>query len=538
MRFTQPDTSFIIFLGFFVLMLVHLLFTFSGFYGNDDVNYARYAAQLVHQKSMRVEDTSHYALRWTCIYITALCYQLFGINEISSSLFSFFCFIGSALVISRLIVRQTAALHIFVYSLFFLSFMTLFYMHRLLPDAGICFFVVLAYYCYHQKRFSNYSDGLMAAGFSLSLFVAMLTKESVIITLPLWLCFIVRDVVYRQRTRFWLYIFSFSSLLIAGYLLYWYLATGDWLFRYHALVANHEGGGGESYQALGIAALVGRLLFELWNAFLLSGDFQYLIFALAAFVYRKTVFETERHRHICISFLILLLSANFMTYSLDGYNPLLPDPRHYMFLLPFAAVSGGFMIKAYLSTPEKYAGLIGMFCVADIFLLLSDIGFTKYVYFFITFLLIAYWAAKKYKVAFFARRLFAGAFVLILGLNYINDFVRPRYPYYFDQKKLLKVFLKQNENQAVVIGGDAMTAELASFMLGFRHEKIGFVAPTAQAEIHPETEVRYFLLVNNDYDKQFKNQSSEWMSRFNVGESDIELKENNVILYRIDPQKK
>ncbi len=56
MRLAEPIKGFAIFLGFCVLLLVHVLLTFSGFYGNDDINYAGYAAQLVNNYTLLLEQ--------------------------------------------------------------------------------------------------------------------------------------------------------------------------------------------------------------------------------------------------------------------------------------------------------------------------------------------------------------------------------------------------------------------------------------------------------------------------------------------------
>jgi len=529
----KPDTGILFFLAFSTLMFLHILFTFCGFYGNDDINYSRYAARLISGEKMSGDISSHYSLRWTCIYATAFFYQLFGINEITSALFSFFCLTGTAFLIKKLISSNREPVLLYAYILFFFSFTAVFYAHRLLPDTGICFFVFLAYYFYHKTRFKDSSGLWMAMGFSLSLFMAMLTKESIIVTLPLWLYFFINDVYRRQRISFWMYAAGISLALLSSYLLYWKITTGDWLYRYHALLENHLSGGGITYQTAGMPALIKRLTYELWEAFLLNGDFEYLIFGIGAFIYRKSVFENKAQRHIAVSLIILLLCANFMTYSLNGYNPLLPDPRHYMYLLPFAAVSGGYMIKAYLKHPEKYTGLILMFVIADIFLIFSDIGFTKYVYLLITVILLLYRITYHYKkISFSNPRLAVIALALIMGLNYINDFIRPRYPYYFDQKKLVKDFVKENR-KAIVFAADDMTAEISEFMSGYKYPGIRFIA--AGREISPGfADADRYLLINGDYNHQFNINTGEILSVFEAGDADMVKKENNVTLYKLN----
>src|SRR5690242_4039193 len=95
---TEPVDNFrkrFIIAGFIVMMLLHLIFTFAGFYGNDDINYARYAAGVVHNGISFSPAVDQYQLRWVTVYSAAFFYWIFGINTFTSTLSSaisfFFC---------------------------------------------------------------------------------------------------------------------------------------------------------------------------------------------------------------------------------------------------------------------------------------------------------------------------------------------------------------------------------------------------------------------------------------------------------------
>ena len=233
---------------------------------------------------------------------------------------------------------------------------------------------------------------------------------------------------------------------------------------------------------------------------------EYLIFALCAFIYRRTIFPDTAAQHVVISFLILLLSANFMSYTIDAYNPLLPDPRHFIFVIPFAVISGAYMIKAYFLNPRKYPLVLLLFILADIWLICSSVEGTRYVYFIITFsLLLAFvFASSTYYRP-------AGKWLVLLGaggmiLNYVNDFIHPRYPYYFDQRDLVKSYFSNYTGSATVYCGDDMTAELNDYFLGFKNTDIRFVNIQQCKTLISDSSNQY-LLINGGYDPLFKQQT-------------------------------
>ena len=105
--------------------------------------------------------------------------------------------------------------------------------------------------------------------------------------------------------------------------------------------------------------IYGRGLAMNWKVFLYNGDMEYLLFAIAGLFYYKSVFKEARVRHIAWSFLCCFCS-NFMSFTFSAYSPLWPDPRHFLFLIPFAVITGAYMLAAYMREPGKYMGLL--FC--------------------------------------------------------------------------------------------------------------------------------------------------------------------------------
>lgn len=522
------------FAGFSIVLLLHVLFTFCGFYGNDDINYARLAAELVHKGKLGVSYTDHFPLRWVTIYAAAFFYKLFGFTEWATALFSYGCFVLSALLIYQFLKGKETVLLFAAYAMFFLSFAVIFYAHRLLPDTGICLFVFSAYFFYHQKRFYNSRGTITAILFATAWFLAVLTKETIIITIPLWLFLLVTDIKAKRNGRFWVTAFIFFSVLTGLYLLYFNLTTGDWLFRYHVLNRNSELSGGITYSQQAIIITVKRLFYTLWEAFLFNGDIEYLIFAICAFVYRRSLFADAAHRHIVIAFMMLLLSANFMTYSVDAYNPLPPDPRHFIFLIPFAVIPGAYMVRAYFADPRKYILVLILFILADIWLITSSIGATRYVYFLITLSLLLALIFQYCPVQTSIKQWIPLIAVAGLALNYVNDFIRPRYPYYFDQRSLVKGYFTANTKDATVYSSDGMTAELSDFFLGFTNNRIQFKDLHLCKQFLPNAANQY-LLINGGYETVFKQQAdSLFLSGDNSARVRLIQQKNAAFLYAVN----
>ena len=205
--------------GFIILSLIHVVFVFAGFYNNDDIVYAKYAADVVHNGISFSPASNHYQLRWPVIYTAAFFYKLFGVNTFSSSLFSFASIVLCGVLLKKIANACRPVIFLLSLVFFFFAHSIIFYMHRLLPDAAMCLAVFWMYSSY-RWYYINQAKGLnYGVQFSLAFFLAVLTKETIIIALPLFALFFLRDVIKKQRLQFWLYAVSTAFILIALYLL-------------------------------------------------------------------------------------------------------------------------------------------------------------------------------------------------------------------------------------------------------------------------------------------------------------------------------
>ena len=229
----------IILWGMLFVLSIHLLFVFCSFYFNDDINYARYAAGIVnHGISLEPAKDSYQQLRWTPIYVTALFYKIFGINTFASTICSFVSILLCGVTLKRIINPYKTTVYFLSLALFFFAHSIIFYMHRLLPDAPMCLAVLWMYAAYRSYTIRHCNHIKYALQFAVAFLLAIITKESIIIVLPLFAFFFLVDISKRKHLLFWLYATLSTFILVGIYLLYFKLTTGSFFYRYHLIQAD------------------------------------------------------------------------------------------------------------------------------------------------------------------------------------------------------------------------------------------------------------------------------------------------------------
>jgi hypothetical protein len=461
--------------GFFALILIHISFVFLGFYGSDDINYARYAAGIANNGISFEPATYHFQLRWTPVYSTAFFYKIFGINAFSSTLFSATAFALCGYIIYKTLLHDKPAVLLLALTLFLFNYSVLFYMHRIMPDPAVCLSVLWMYHCYRAYFLQSKKAFFYGACFALALLLAVISKESIVIALPLFLVLFVKDMLQRQRLHFWKYAGALSIVFIFLYLLYFKTATGDFFFRYH-LLQEKAYQNICSFQDLPFKNTLERIGYKLWQAMFLNGDVLTLLPALAAVVYKNKVLPAAGERLDAFSFVFLLLLANFMSISFSHYVPLCQDPRHFMFVLPFAAILGGPMLYAYFKEPLKYIGLPLLYAAATIIMFLISAGANKYFLLLFTLLLGVHYFIFLYSRQRMVYESAICLFVLLSAANYMKDFVRPQYPFYADHRKIIKKYFADNKTAATVFSADDLSAELSEYFMGFETGRVKFAS--------------------------------------------------------------
>lgn len=332
---TVPKLSSLVFFGSILLLVVHFAGFYFGHYGFDDLHYAELAHGWL---SGTYDATDHYSYRWTLLALTSLSYSLFGIHDWSSAL--------PALVVTVALLytlyRLRSALGEWVIAIALVLCVTapwlLFYADKLMPDIYLAAAVMLAWYTLFRGRtgqqYVRYGSLL-----ALALILGFLSKGTIVLVLPVLLAIMVRDLSTRRAMLFWRSSVGSGVVLGAVYLLLCWLWLGDPFIRFSA-IADNSYLNACSYDQQPWPVLRDRLLIDFWALVLREGFAPFLVLSLIG------SFTDRRHRFWHGSALGLFLAANFMTISPDAYVPMCLDPRHYLYLIPVGAVSGGLVLDA------------------------------------------------------------------------------------------------------------------------------------------------------------------------------------------------
>lgn len=528
---TDQQQKKLILAGFVAALFIHLVFVFTNFYNNDDINYARYAAGVVNHGFSFSPAVDHYQLRWTAIYTTAFFFKLLGINSFASTLCSFISIALCGVLLKKIMQDYKPIVYLLSLLLFFFAHSILFYMHRLLPDPAQCLAVLwmyASYRSYYQQEQKPLRYGLQ---FSFALLLAVITKETIIIALPLFVLFFLRDVFQKKHFSFWKFAVVSAITLITLYLLYFKITTGAFFYRY-TILQQHSYFTECSFDQLPFRYTLQRIGYQLWQAMLFNGDMLIMLPAIAAFIYRKKISSSAGIASIdAWAFLILLCAADLMSISFSTYMPLCHDPRHFLFLFPFAAIIGGPMLFAYFKAPAQFLLLPIFLALATGILFYLQGGTTKYLYLLFTLLLIARLAATLMNKSTPWTYVFAGATVVLFTINYVIDFIKPPYPYYWDHKKVIDCSFGGQDITAKLFSADAPSGELTEFFL---HFKTGNLQVLPMDSVKPVNSGNLYYLLVGDINAAAKQKADSIFSKQNQTHWTLINQQKNVFLYKID----
>jgi 4-amino-4-deoxy-L-arabinose transferase-like glycosyltransferase len=316
------------------LLLVHHLFFFYGHFGYDDLYYARLAAKLL-EAGLTADDL--YAYRIIPLLTTAISYRLLGIGDFSSALPALLCSFGILLLLYRVFRDHPLWQFILAYLGYFGLRWAVFFSDKLMPDIYVSLFVFagwLAYVAYRFRGGRSEHRGLLAA---LAFFLAFNSKGSIILLLPLFGSYLVWD-LWRGERRFWgPFVAACFGLLSLYFLTIWWV-TGSPLSRFTAIA------GGSYVNPCSYDLMPWSALLDRWtNGFrYLLRDSGYWVHLGVALV---TVLVVVRRKDWSsptlfwpLTVLIGTLSINFMTISLNSYNPVCLETRHILLFGPIFVV--------------------------------------------------------------------------------------------------------------------------------------------------------------------------------------------------------
>ena len=155
------------------------------------------------------------------------------------------------------------------------------------------------------------------------------------------------------------------GIIMTLYLCFIKIETGHFMQRYYAIKLQSYFNPC-SYDLLPVSETIRRISSRLWLVFLGSGLFLLIVPALAALVsrpFRNLISISDPEDHFPMVFILTLLCCNFMSTSVTHYVPMCEDPRHYLFLVPIAAVAAATGWGVFLKNPVRYSWVVLAFAI-------------------------------------------------------------------------------------------------------------------------------------------------------------------------------
>ena len=321
-------------IGLNALMLVVWYFANDGLAFWDDFTYLSFADQ-VNKGTFEV-TTNHFTSRTAIIYPVAWIVGLFGINELSMTIYPLIC----GLLLLNLIFWYGYTYNPWVAILagiwLVCDYHTITFITHLFPEIPIALMVFVALLSYDFVNRREADIRLMALLLSASLFGAFLTKTSVFIVVPLFLFLFANDYFFQYKNiAFW----RLSAILVVFFFvlngLYYVEEKGDFFYRFQNISANHEATT-KTFFDKSQTTLIKRLTYLPFLGFLRGGFFIPLLLAIPAFFkLRKSDWKLKDSKKIWpIAALLSLISWWFISTNWKYYSPMPVETRHITFIIP------------------------------------------------------------------------------------------------------------------------------------------------------------------------------------------------------------
>jgi Dolichyl-phosphate-mannose-protein mannosyltransferase len=329
---------------------------FTGLIGSaDDLGYYQYA-HLISQ-GLYSPDLHHYAIRYGLTVPVAFVYRVFGTTEWTTVAVPYLASVASVLVVvvigHKLFDFRTGFTAGFLLATFPLSihFATI-----LVPEPVAQLYVLLAIvlYLYTDRRYSP----VLAVASGVFLALAYLTKEWSLFIVPAVLI----DAAVRRRWRVCSFIAAGAIAVLGIEHLYYWVSTGDVLFRLHALSKVVT----DPY-ALDESRYLAYRLFKHYPRMMLVPSRDFGIHSLFTLVLIPVAFLTARFRQLLLLILwalIPFLFMNFGSLSFSHYMPMFSQPRYLEIIYPPLFLMAGLVIERSTVRGWRFVWLVALAVVA------------------------------------------------------------------------------------------------------------------------------------------------------------------------------
>ena len=455
----------IVLAGFSLLIFQHL-WAYTGHFGFDDLNYAE-LAHAFFQKQPIWDNT--FTFRFGIVIPLGVLYWLFGVSDSVSIIFPMLVSLGLLLLVHDNLKGETYKTWIATAILLSNPWIT-FYSDKIGVDIPITFIILLAITILYKSRFGLYwQKNLVLSGFlfASTVFLGLLTKETIWFLFPLVVFFFFIDLIKLQLIKFWLSALVTLSLFLAVYFYWQYLQFGNWFYRFE-LIQKYDNTNLCSYDRQPLAIVLNRIGYELILHFVKEAAFILPVLAVFLCIAKQTFSNIRTKENFWIlSAIILILTANFWSISYHSYHPLCVDIRHYLFIMPVSAIA----IAHHYKRLFRFWPLIFLLAASMLVIIFDEFWDMK---------AIAVYQAICLILVFGLMLLFTKhqkyIFLSIALLPLLNVYVQLksakayRYP---EQKAVAQQFIKDKKNTAVYASETQI--RLFKYHLGFQLDQLRLV---------------------------------------------------------------
>jgi hypothetical protein len=225
-----------------------------------------------------------------------------------------------------------------------------------------------------------------------------------------------------------------------------------------------------SYDQQSLQILLKRIFFGFFELSIFQSLATAFIFIFAALIQRKRqgYFSLkDSFSFFLTSATVLFLSSSFMSISLRSYSPMCLDPRHYLFLVPVAAIPASTIIVNYLES-KRFALqiIIVLVFVTTVSFFLEGSAFWK-LYLPMTILFSLYYLTRAGKRT---QLLFIWLFLAILLLIPVEMGTYAKKVDYRMQRRIIKEKVLESRTDHLVISNEVQK-RLLDYYSGFDSEQ-------------------------------------------------------------------
>jgi 4-amino-4-deoxy-L-arabinose transferase-like glycosyltransferase len=463
MRSDNAQKLLILWLAFFVSVCYHYI-AYVGHYGYDDLHYARIASNF---NQGIIDYSDHFTFRWPIVFFTALAYKLGGVSDFTSAIPSLLITFSSLFIVYTLLKKQTKTVVLFGIALVSFNHWSIFYADKIMTDIYIALSVLFCVYCIYRYKFDAPQKKQLLWAFLLScgFLFGIIAKGTNVLLIPVFAFLFVLDLIQRKPIKFWLFSLLFTILLFLAYMGIIRYLTGN-IFQLFDAIAGNSYLNFCSYDLQSKFVLFKRLFYDYFEMMIFQCMTAGLIFVLAYFFQKgtkKIFLVNDEFSFFLLVSLLLFLSSNFMSISLLSYNPMCVDPRHYLFLIPIAAIPAAKIIGDFVDNKQLSTNiLLALFILTVLALFIKGNSFLE-LYLPLLFLFTAYAYFPTHKIG---KQIFCLLFILVLLIKPITMVAYAKDFQYEKQKSIVFEQLIQKKENCYVIS-DYVQKSLGNYYNSF-----------------------------------------------------------------------